>query len=81
MHFVKLIEKKLSNCMVNVKNVNRRRLFHSGEIVFRLQSRRRKGKKKRKNSVASIKNKGRFITFAEDRNRAFLRHLVGRRRP
>lgn len=80
MHFVKLIEKKLSNCMVNVKNVNRR-LFHSGEIVFRLQSRRRKGEKKKKFFVASIKNKGKFITFAEDRNRAFLRHLVGRRRP
>lgn len=49
--------------------------------MFRLQLRRKGEKKKKKFFVASIKNKGRFITFAEDRNRAFLRHLVGRRRP
>lgn len=42
---------------------------------------KKEGGKKKKFFVASIKNKGKFITFAEDRNRAFLRHLVGRRRP
>lgn len=63
-HFVKLIEKKLS---MNVENVSRS--FRSRENSLCLQSRRREGRGKRKEKkrffVASIKYKGRFITFVD----------------